>query len=114
MRVLITGSRNWSNAVAIEHELRNVAKPGSVLVHGNCRGADKMAASIWKGLGLKDEPHPADWTKYGKAAGPIRNREMINSGVDLCLAFIKDFSTGSTMCAETANAKGIKTQIFRE
>ncbi len=114
MRILITGSRDWTNGVAIEHALRQHAVPDAILVHGDCRGADKIAAKIWKGMNLKDEPHPANWHKYGPTAGPIRNREMINSGIDLCLAFIKNFSTGSTMCAETANAKGIRTEIFRE
>lgn len=114
MRILITGSRDWINAIAIEHALRQHSIAGAILVHGDCRGADKIGKKVWNSLGLKDEPHPANWTKYGPAAGPIRNREMINSGIDLCLAFIKNFSTGSTMCAEAAHAKGIRTEIYRE
>jgi hypothetical protein len=113
MRILVTGSRDWTNAVAIEHALRHRAVKGAVLVHGNCRGADIIAATIWRRLGLKDEPHPADWSLHGKAAGFIRNREMVNSGIDLCLAFIKNFSRGATNCAELADERGIRTEIFR-
>lgn len=33
------------------------------------------------------EPHPADWSTHGKAAGPIRNQQMADARADLCLAF---------------------------
>jgi hypothetical protein len=64
--------------------------PGSdpvTIVHGNARGADRWAALIAKELGYKVEPHPANWTRYGRSAGPIRNREMLASGVVLVIAF---------------------------
>lgn len=36
---------------------------------------------------MKVEVHRADWERYGRAAGPIRNRGMARSGIDLCIAF---------------------------
>lgn len=58
----------------------------SVLVHGDARGADRVMeqAALW--LGMKIEAHPARWSELGRAAGPVRNREMVYSGVSLCIA----------------------------
>ena len=84
------------------------------IVHGNCRGADKIAGSIGKKLGFNIEPHPADWKKYGKSAGPIRNTEMVNSNIDLVLAFPVGNSKGTKDCLEKARRKGISTIVVTE
>lgn len=73
-----------------------------VLVHGNARGADKMAAKIAEELGWTPEPHDADWKKYKNAAGPIRNQEMVDLGADLCLGFPTPASIGTYDCMEKA------------
>jgi len=90
------------------------------LVHGECpRGADKQADSwVWDMLKLDFhidvEPHPADWAKWGRGAGYRRSAEMVKRGADVCLAFIKNHSPGSTYTAELAQKAGIHTLIFRE
>jgi SLOG family YspA-like protein len=113
-RILITGSREWTNAGYIAHMLAIAAQfhPGAVLVHGDCRGADRIAARIWSRWGLPTEPHPADWARDGRAAGPIRNAAMVNAGADLCLAFLLPGSRGAVHCAELAEQAGITTKRF--
>lgn len=61
---------------------------GSVIIHGGCKGADMMADYIAKKLGFEVERFDAKWEEYGKAAGPIRNKQMLEEGKpDLVLAF---------------------------
>jgi hypothetical protein len=115
-RVLITGSRDWSDRACIEEALApyTVDLP-VVLVSGNCpSGADRIAEEIWEGWGLAVERHPADWKRHGKAAGPIRNQEMVDLGADVCLAFRKNYSRGTTHCANAATMAGIETIWFTE
>ena len=107
-RILITGSRDWSDRGAIEAELGEYP-PNWVLVHGGARGADSIAGDVWWG---PVEVHPADWNRHGRSAGFIRNAEMVALGADVCLAFIKNESRGATMCADLAEKKGIEVRRF--
>jgi hypothetical protein len=109
-RVLVTGSRTWEDREAILFELAGLTlqHPGAVIVHGACpKGADTLAASCARDLGLAQEPHAAEWEKYGKRAGFRRNAEMVALGADVCLAFIRDHSPGATHCAGLAAKAGI-------
>ena len=84
-RVLVCGSRDWSDRTLIEAVLR--AHGPALIVHGGARGADRIAGEIARGLGWPVEEHPADWTRHGRAAGPRRNIEMLDSGPALVIAF---------------------------
>ena len=64
--------------------------------------------------GLEPERHPADWKRYGRAAGPIRNQEMVNLGADVCLAFPREGSRGTKNCMEAARKAGIPTLVHCE
>ena len=78
-------------------------------------GADTMAGQ-WAGVQfLQEEVHPADWDKYGKRAGFVRNAEMVALGADICVAFIKNNSKGATMCADLAEKSGILAlRVYRD
>jgi hypothetical protein len=83
MRFLVTGDRNWTNEVVIRRWLAYLhgIHPDAILVEGDARGADQIAGRIWYALtGTWDqvEAHPADWNRYKKAAGPIRNQFMLD------------------------------------
>jgi len=90
MKVLICGGRdltridafNWLNRNALD-ELSFASGFSSQLkielvIHGGCRGADEGADDWAKSEHIPVIACPANWKKHGKAAGPIRNREMIN------------------------------------
>jgi hypothetical protein len=123
VRVIVTGSQEWTDYPTIRHALleittgvRDAGGQPPTLIHGGAQGADKMAAQAARGYGWRIEEHRAHWRPYGiynPHAGKARNLEMIRLGADLCLAFIKNGSHGATHCAEQADAAGIKTVIFR-
>jgi SLOG family YspA-like protein len=82
---------------------------GVLLVHGVCPGgADAIAAAYAaRTVGSRTEAHPADWRRYGRAAGYRRNAEMIALRADGCAAFIRGGSPASTHAVRLARAAGI-------
>jgi hypothetical protein len=95
--------------------------PGTIIVHGDADGADRIAGAIAKEMGFEVRAYPADWDaakKAGrlKAAGPIRNSLMLKKEhpdkegvfIDLVLAFSENFelSRGTNdMMGKAVNAK---------
>lgn len=118
LRILVTGSRIVS-ADAFEliyYTLRayrlHFGNRPFVIVHGGARGTDSVAAQ-WASetQGVEPEPHPADWNLHGKAAGPIRNQEMVDLGADICLAFPSGGSIGTWDCLKRAALAGIPGRV---
>lgn len=89
IRVLVCGGRNFSDVARLKEVLEAIHKDRGIgtIVHGAARGADTLAAKWAMAKGIIEERHPARWSIHGKAAGPIRNTAMIESGVDLAVAF---------------------------
>lgn len=128
MRILITGSRTWdlyeSISVRITEAILDWVRdhPGLEkgpinwvsIVHGNCpKGADALADHFaTKILNCNVERMDADWSQFGRRAGFVRNRRMVNSAPDVCLAFIRDNSKGATGCRDLAKKAGIPTESF--
>lgn len=119
MKVLVTGDRNWTHEPAIYAELSKLPE-GTVVIHGDCRGADHMAAEIATKIGFETRAYPADWRKFPKTAGPIRNRLMLKEEhaifepIDLCLAFHNDIenSKGTKDMLSLVKKAGIKWKLI--
>jgi hypothetical protein len=108
MKVLVTGDREWTDRDMIRRALSQYPA-GTVLIHGAARGADSLADSVGKELGFVIDAKPADWKRLGRAAGPIRNQEMVNQAPDVVHAF-HDYigaSRGTRDCLERADRLGI-------
>ena len=123
-RVLVTGSRDWTDYAVIWDALNGVLEAATlplVVVHGQCpTGADALA-SRWARANaainwpvVSEEPHPADWEAHPKAARPLRNQEMVALGADVCLAFFKvgAGNRGTANCVRLAEAAGIPVRRF--
>src|SRR6266851_4582333 len=111
-RVLVTGSRTWTDEAVIGAALAGHCPPGTVLVTGACpRGADAIAARLWQARGGQVEQHPADWPA-GRGAGFARNAAMVALGADACLAFIRDASPGASHAARLAALAGIPVHRY--
>lgn len=126
MRVLVTGSRNWQEHETVFGALDYIAAEAVVaghteivLVHGACPTGADAHADFWgrhstmHGIPIHVERHPADWEQYGKAAGPIRNADMVALGADVVLAFIQPDSRGTRNCVELAEKAGLKVAKFQ-
>jgi SLOG family YspA-like protein len=128
-RILITGSRTWDDYNTIRDKIIDAIKdyielhqevgPLPVnswltIVHGNCpKGADRLA-DIFASMVLKCkiERYDADWAQHGRKAGFVRNRRMVNTAPDICLAFIRDRSKGASGCYDLAKKAGIPSDRF--
>lgn len=120
MRVLVTGSRDWDIKFKIDmilneiYALADVLESSLTIVHGACpTGADHIADQ-WahEREDVKVEHWPAKWELYGKAAGPRRNEAMVDAGADLCVAFLKDGSTGTRQTIALARTAKIPTFVI--
>lgn len=113
MKILICGNRNWHDTTKIYNRLKQLPK-NTEIIHGACRGADQTAGTIAKQLGLKVTEYPALWHIYGNAAGPIRNRQMLNQKPDLVIAFHSDIthSKGTADTLNEAKHRNIKTELI--
>lgn len=116
LRVLITISRTWSQISELRRVLEEVHSryPTAVLVHGNAARGDQTAASIWHSMGGTDEPWPANWERYGKRAGPLRNAKMVESNPAMVLAFVKNRSAGASHCADLAEGAGLPVARYTD
>lgn len=115
MIVVICGDRHWTDRDKIYQRLLLLPFDAAV-VHGDCpTGADRIADQIAREMGFVVVPVPADWTKYGLSAGPIRNSQMIAMGPWLVIAFHSDIngkSKGTKDCVNKARARGIPVEII--
>jgi hypothetical protein len=118
-RILITGSRVWENVEIISDAIistwQEAGSPkDTILIVGRARGVDTFAEMFGETLGFTIEPHKAHWEKEGKSAGHQRNQRMVNSGADICLAFLRNGSKGTANCIKLAEKAGIPVQIYKE
>jgi hypothetical protein len=122
VRVLITGSRSWTGVqgeariqtiLNIVLALCDVLGVKLTIVHGDCPDGADAAADRWavrrEADGVHVERHPADWNRNGKAAGPLRNAEMVKLGADLCIGFHRGDSRGTAHTLALARSAGIPT-----
>lgn len=87
-RVLICGDRSWLDHQVIQDWLEKLRPLGyTTLIEGEAPGVDSIARDIALSLGMEVLRFPALWDKYGKAAGPIRNKRMLEDGNPDLLVF---------------------------
>lgn len=120
-RVMGTGSRRWRDYMAILRALEQVADLAKalgmrvVLKHGaNKAGADPILDRLGKAMGFEVIPFEADWVRFGDPAGPIRNQQMVDSGIDLVVAFPDSKSKGTVNAMDRARAAGVPVWVPAE
>ncbi len=110
MKVLVTGSRKWTDYDAIYNRLAELPKD-TIIIEGGANGADTLARTAAYRLKLDRVRCKAKWDVHGRAAGTIRNRMMLNLKPDLVLGFRIDQSGGTTDCLDEAKRRGIPVEV---
>lgn len=88
-RLIVCGGRDFHDYYRLANVMDrlNAIRPISMVFHGSARGADTLAHRWCVERGVKVFPVPAEWSKHGKRAGPMRNQAMLGHGIDLVVAF---------------------------
>ena len=118
--VLYCGDRNWSDPVPISLSFEK-EKPDTI-IEGEARGADRMCAEEARERGVRVFRYPAEWDRYGRGAGSIRNEQMLRNlrkmgdeGWEIkVVAFHSDLSQskGTKHMVSIAEAAGVETEVI--
>lgn len=116
MRVLVCGGRDFSDQGLLCKVLGGLVDEFGLdftIIEGCARGADRMAG-VWADIHNKGHlQFPADWDRYGGAAGPKRNQQMLDEGQpDLVIAF--PGGTGTSDMIRRATKAGIEVRKITE
>ncbi len=136
MRILVTGSRDWTDrriiAGALDDAVRfaPMCEGPIIVIEGGAAGADTLARIAATARGWQVATMKANWNDFGKTAGHIRNNAMVYlmqpaAPGDICLAFINACikkgcpepqphdSHGVTHCMTAAKRTGMKVEEYR-
>jgi hypothetical protein len=113
MKVIIAGGRDFNDYSILAESCNLILSDleDIEIVSGRARGADSLGENyaLEKGYGCKI--FPADWEKYGKAAGYKRNSEMAEYA-DMLIAFWDGTSRGTGHMIDIAKKRGLKIEII--
>lgn len=113
-RVIIAGGRDFSDYQLLRKKmdiLLSEVADEIVIVCGMARGADRLGEQYAKAKDFRIDYYPANWGKYGKRAGYIRNEQMAQNA-DALVAFWDGKSRGTKHMIETAQKSGLKIRVI--
>lgn len=113
-RVLVCGGRTFNKRQLLFDilDLAHDRNPIVLLIHGAASGADRLAGEWAKERGVPTNEYRADWDRHGRAAGPIRNKQMLDEAKpDLVIAF--PGSVGTANMVAQAEGAGIPVARIR-
>jgi len=108
MKLIIAGSRNFHDYNSVEQKINDLVKLNfpSCVISGCCQGADRIGELWAEKNNTPVVKFPADWDKFGKQAGPIRNKQMAEYADALILIW-DGKSKGSKNMLEEAKKSGL-------
>lgn len=114
-RIVVAGCRDYNNypeaKAYIDFCISNIKQDHTlVFLSGSCRGADALGERYATENGYSIERYPAEWDKYGRAAGPKRNLEMAKN-CDYVICFWDGKSRGTKTMIEYAKSLGKPVRI---
>lgn len=114
MKVIIAGGRDFNHLQALCDNCDKILsnQTNIEVVSGTAKGADTLGEVYADLRGYDVTKFPADWDKYGKGAGYIRNKEMAEYA-DALIAFWDGKSRGTKNMIDLARGKGLKVRVIR-
>ncbi len=114
-KLVIAGSRNFTDYNFFKEKVnicisRIKEEYELIILSGHCKGVDMMVEKYAKENNLQIEIFPAEWEKYGKSAGPKRNKIMVDNA-DFAIAFSSG-GKGTESLIKFAKQKGIPLKII--
>lgn len=112
MRVLVCGGRDYADFRTLFKVLDDIHRetPITSVIEGAARGADYYAGQWAKSRGIELQEFPADWDRHHKAAGSIRNKQMLDEGKpDRVIAF--PGGKGTFDMINRAHGRGFKVTL---
>ena len=119
--IIIAGSRSFIDYEIVKKSLKNflIVKQTSdkpIIICGMARGADMLGYRLAKEFRLPLKEFPADWNRFGKRAGYIRNEQMAKYAYEhdngVLLAFWDGQSKGTKSMIELAKKYNLEIHIF--
>lgn len=113
-RVIVAGGRDFNDYELLKQKLDTYLSnlKDVEIVSGGCQGADDLGERYAIENRIDLVMFPADWIKYGKAAGPIRNKEMAEYA-NYLIAFWNGKSKGTANMIKLAQDNNLKIKIIR-
>ena len=117
-RIIVAGSRYFSNKEWLYSVLDDYLKSvddNVEIVSGHCRGADMLGEQYAKDHGIPLILFPANWSKYGKRAGYIRNNQMAKYASEkngVLIAFPIGEARGTKMMIRIAHDYNLETEVY--
>lgn len=94
MKIIIAGGRDFNNYEMLEQEINKLQLNITEIISGGAKGADYLGQLYAQKYNIPLKIFKAEWELYGKAAGPIRNKQMGNYA-DYLIAFWDGQSKGT-------------------
>ena len=121
-RIIICGGRHFDDYSRLESVMNDVMSKIAPwrdvieIVSGHCEGADQLGELYASNHGLPCKVFPAQWKKYGRSAGPIRNSKMVKyaseAEMPVVVAFRNPRTKGTNDTVKKAEKHGFKVFII--
>jgi len=105
-KILVCGGRNYRDWDTLVAQL-DTLQPISCIVNGGAGGADEMAADYAHERSIMCYTHHAKWSEYGRRAGPVRNRQMLDLHPDLDMVVAFPGGKGTADMVKAADERKI-------
>lgn len=115
MKIIIAGGRDFTEYNTLKEEcdkiIQRLQATDITIVSGHANGADKLGEKYALEREYSLEIFPADWKTHGRAAGPVRNREMAEYA-DILIAFWDARSRDTKNMIDQAQLNKVGTYII--